>query len=149
MPAPLPTAIGRLKPASHRPPKTGKQEKNKHRPGEQAVGIVIQRLADRAVEETDQRPQAAAAWAPAEQVSIEADRRQPFDERRRHESQDGDSRSEQKRLNQVSPPYGYCFLRNGLPCASFKPSVAIRMTSISHQMPHPPAVSSFTTPSPM
>ncbi len=106
--------------------------------------------ADRAVEEADQRPQAAAGRAPAEQVSVEADRRQSLDQRRRHCRERDYRGTEQQRPDQVLPPRrASYFLRSGLPCASFRPSVAIRMTSISHQMPHPPAVSSFTTPSPM
>jgi hypothetical protein len=94
LPAPLLTTTGWLLLASHRPPEAGKQEKNKDRRRKQAVGIVLQRLADRAVEKADQRPQAATAWAPAEQVSIEADRRQSLNQRRRHHYEERNRRAE-------------------------------------------------------
>jgi hypothetical protein len=94
LPAPLLTTTGWLLLASHCPPKAGKQEKNKDRSGEQTVGVVLERRADRAVEKADQRPQAATAWAPAEQVSIEADRRQSLNQRRRHYCEERNRRAE-------------------------------------------------------
>ena len=97
----------------------------------------------------DQRPQAAAGRAEPEDVPVQTDRRQSLNQRRRYYREEGDGRAEQQCLDSVLPADGYCFLRNGLPLASFRLSVAIMMTSTSHQIPHPPPVSSFRTPKPM
>jgi hypothetical protein len=79
-------------------PEGGKQEKNKDRPGKQDVGVEPDRARDVAVEQPYQRPQAAAGRAEPEEVPVQANRGQPFNQRRRDGDQRDDHGQQQGRL---------------------------------------------------